>query len=349
MMNLVFIGSIALLLTVIYTWSFCFLSHERWQILGSIPLFKQADGSWQGLNLTYYGLINAFGVSAAAGLVLVLLSSIGLAMEVILSVIAATLLLFAPLAKVIARWVEKKKHTFSIGGAAFAGLVASPPLLWLLRCSPTHFGYPELPVMQIIAALAVGYALGEGMGRLACISFGCCYGKPIESFPVGWRNFLSPFCIVYDGETKKAVYADGLTGRKTIAVPAMTAVLFSASALTGAYLFLEGHAAWAYLSCVWVTQFWRFLSEFLRADYRGEGSISAYQKMALAAGIAATLYFWTIPEHLLVSNIVKGLQANWHPLILLLYQFIWLAIFLFLGRSRVTAAHIRLFVCKDRI
>jgi hypothetical protein len=34
-----------------------------------------------------------------------------------------------------------------------------------------------------------------------------------------------------------------------------------------------------------VTQVWRFLSEFLRADYRGSGRISAYQVMALFAAV----------------------------------------------------------------
>jgi prolipoprotein diacylglyceryltransferase len=349
MINLFFIGSIALVLTLLYTWSFRFLSRERWQILGSIPLYKQTDGSWQGLNLTYYGLINACSVCAAAGLVLVLLSAVNVTMGMILAIVGGVLLMCAPLAKLIARWVEKKKHTFSIGGAAFAGLVISPPLLWSIRYFPTRFGYPELPVMQIMAALAVGYALGEGMGRLACISFGCCYGKPIEGFPARWQHLLTPFCIVHVGETKKAAYADGLNGRKTLAVPAITAVLYSASALTGAYLFLDGHAAAAYLLCVWVTQMWRFFSEFLRADYRGGGRVSAYQKMALAAVLTATLYYWAIPETPLVSDIVTGLRANWNPLILLLYQFTWITIFFYLGRSRVTAARIHLFVCKDRI
>ncbi|MFH0727941.1 MAG: prolipoprotein diacylglyceryl transferase family protein [Pseudomonadota bacterium] len=349
MTNLFFIGTIALLLAAIFTWSFRFLARERWQILGSIPLYKQADGSWAGLNLTYYGLINAGGVSAAAGLVLVLLSSLGLPVGVISGIIGGILLLCAPSAKLIARWVEKKRHTFSIGGAAFAGLVVSPPLLWSIRFLPTRFGYPELPVMQTMAALAIGYALGEGIGRLACISFGCCYGKPVDSLPARWRRILSPFCIVYDGETKKAAYAGGLNGRKTVAVPAVTAVLYASSALIGAYLFLAGHAAAAYLTCVWVTQLWRFFSEFLRADFRGGGRISAYQKMALAATLIAFGYYLAIPEMPLVADIVLGLQAGWNPLVLLLSQFTFLAIFLYLGRSQVTAANIHLFVRKDRI
>ena len=39
----------------------------------------------------------------------------------------------------------------------------------------------SLPVLPTLAALAVGYAFGEGIGRLACISYGCCYGKPLRT------------------------------------------------------------------------------------------------------------------------------------------------------------------------
>jgi hypothetical protein len=349
MTNILFVGSIALVLAAIYAWSFRSLARERWQILGSIPIRKQADGTWQGLNLTYYGLINACSVTAAALLVLVLLASVGLPFEMTLVVVFGLLLLLTPMAKLIARWVEKKKHTFSIGGAAFTGLILTPPLMWLLRSLPAHYGYPRLPVMEIISAAAVAYALGEGSGRLACISFGCCYGKPLERLPVWLQRWLAPFCIVYEGATKKADYADGLCGRKTIAVPAITAVLYSAAALAGIYLFLDGHTPAAYLLCVAITQLWRFVSEFLRADYRGAGRISVYQYMALAATAAAFLYFNWFSGMPMSADITKGLRAIWNPLIILICQFAWTAVFIYMGRSHVTAAHIRLYVRPDRI
>lgn len=349
MTNLIFVGSLALALAAVYAWCLRKLGRERWQILGTIPVRKQADGSWHGLNLTYYGLINACSVTAAASLVLILLSSVGLPLELTATVVFGLLLLLAPLAKLIARWVEKKKHTFSIGGVAFAGLILTPPLLWLLRTLPARYGYPQLPVMEILSATVVAYALGEGSGRLACISFGCCYGKPLERLPPRLQDWLAPFSTLCEGATKKAHYAEGLAGRRTIAVPAMTAVLYTAAALAGIYLFLIGHAPAAYLLCALTTQIWRFLSEFLRADFRGGGRISAYQRMALGAAAAALLYYRLVPAAALSADIIQGLRAVWNPIIILACQFTWTAVFLYMGRSQVTAARILLFVRSDRV
>jgi hypothetical protein len=142
-----------------------------------------------------------------------------------------------------------------------------------------------------------------------------------------------------------------LNGRKTLAVPAITAALYSGVALFGCYLFLSGRADAAYLACVLITQIWRFISEFLRADYRGAGNISVYQKMAMLSCVAAVFYFATLPvsDAPYLADILHGLTAGWDPLILLLFQAVWLATFLYLGRSQVTAAQINLFVRRDRI
>jgi hypothetical protein len=349
MASIFFIGSMAFFLSAIYAFGFRHLSREHWQILGTIPLRKQKDGTWQGLNLTYYGLLNASSVTLAVLLVLILLSSVGLPLVITLSVVAGVLLLCAPLANLIARWVEKKKHTFTIGGAAFVGIMMSPPLLWMLHIISTHFEYPPIPLFEIMSALTVGYALGEGSGRLSCISFGCCYGKPLDSLPRRLQRIFSPFCLVYEGATKKAAYAAGLAGRKTVAVPAMTAVFYSTAALLGTYFYLNGRAKTAYLLCVMITQLWRFFSEFLRADYRGGRRISAYQIMSLLAAAAALLYFWILPATPVNADIIQGLRTLWNPLIILACQITWVVVFLYMGRSQVTAAHISLYVRSDRI
>ena len=79
------------------------------------------------------------------------------------------------------------------------------------------------------------------------------------------------------GATKKVVYADGLARQRIIAIQSLTATIYSATALIGTYLFLQGHLKAAYLTCMLITQFWRIFSEFLRADDRGNGFISIYQ------------------------------------------------------------------------
>ena len=212
-----------------------------------------------------------------------------------------------------------------------------------------HWTAARLPVMSVMAAITVGYALGEGIGRLACISYGCCYGKPLASLPPVWQHAARPFCVAFYGGTKKAVYAGGLEGQPVLAIQGFTAVLYTATALSGAWLFLAGHASAAYLTCVIVTQVWRVLSEFLRADYRGNGRISAYQMMAAAAAVLAVVWVLILPSERPHTDLIKGLRILWNPGIILTCQLLWIGIFLYLGRSSVTAARITFFVRSDRI
>jgi len=127
--NLIFISILAALLGALYAWGFRNLGRERWQFIGTIPIFKDPGGHWQGLNLTYYGLFNANACTLSVMIVYILLAASGIALPAIHMVITATLLFCVPAAKLVTRWVEKKAHTFSIGGAAFVGLVLTP---WLM-------------------------------------------------------------------------------------------------------------------------------------------------------------------------------------------------------------------------
>jgi len=49
------------------------------------------------------------------------------------------------------------------------------------------------------------------------------------------------------------------------------------------------------------------------------------------------------------THIAKGLASIWSPEIILFLQALWLIIFLFTGRSKVTAAEISLYVVRERI
>jgi hypothetical protein len=136
--------------------------------------------------------------------------------------------------------------------------------------------------MAVFSALMVGYALGEGIGRLACISFGCCYGRPMDGMPKVMQRYFSWAAFTYTGCTKKIAYAHRLEGKKIFAVQGVTAVLYSISALAGTLLYLQGAYAWAYFVCLLVTQAWRFFSEFFRSDYRDDRKITVYQIMSLS-------------------------------------------------------------------
>ncbi len=60
-----------------------------------------------------------------------------------------------------------------------------------------------------MAVLSIGYTFGESLGRLACLSFGCCYGKPLSQCSEQIRNLFEHFNVVFTGETKKRLMRRG--------------------------------------------------------------------------------------------------------------------------------------------
>jgi hypothetical protein len=99
-----------------------------------------------------------------------------------------------------------------------------------------------------------------------------------------------------------------------------------------------------------ITQGWRILSEFFRADYRGTGRITAYQIMAVLSVAYAFLLFFMLP----VSggappDLMAGLQSLWDPGMMLCLGALWLYSFLYTGRSRVIGATVRFYVVKENI
>jgi hypothetical protein len=350
MSNLIFLAALAILLGTSYYWGFSRLSKERWQFIATMPMHKDAQGAWQGLNLTYYGLFNANACTLATAVVFILLTAIAVSPAIVATVCLILIVMCAAAAKWVARWVEQKPNTLSIGGASFVGFLALPWLIMALDGLLAYRWGTRLPVMSTMAAVVIGYALGEGYGRLACISFGCCYGRRIDQLPSWVRPWLRPLSLVYHGKTKKIAYASGWEGERVVAVQAITAVLYSFAALAGIYLYLQGQPAAAYLMGIVVTQLWRAASEYLRADYRGEGRISTYQAMAVITTVYGVCLFLALPADTAGTiTLDRGLGALWQPLPLVLLQLLWLAIFLYTGRSKVTGARIRLFTHKDRV
>ena len=69
------------LLTLI-VWGVRTLPAERWQMLAAVPLAKSADGSWRGLNLTFYGFFSATGTTFGFAIMLLLLASVGMPVAV---------------------------------------------------------------------------------------------------------------------------------------------------------------------------------------------------------------------------------------------------------------------------
>ncbi|GBE12680.1 prolipoprotein diacylglyceryl transferase [bacterium BMS3Bbin14] len=351
MPELLFILSCSLGFAILFTWGFRHLPGERWQMLAVVPSRRSGRGSWQGTNFTFYGFLVACSTTGGALLTLILLRSVAVglwgALLLLLIILAVTL----PAAKIMARVVEKKRHTFTIGGAFFCGLVMAPWVVmavnWWLRAR----GVPQIDMIVLLAALAIGYTLGEGLGRLACVSFGCCYGKPVKDCGRLSRLLFGRLSFVFTGPTKKAVYEGALEGERLVPVQAMTSILYTATAMICAYLFLTSHFVAALLISLVVSQVWRFFSETLRADFRGLGKVSAYQKMSLAAlpYIAAVAFFAPQPVQAAQPSILQGLTIFTQPVPMISLQLLWFIIFLVFGRSTVTASTVSFHLVREHV
>jgi hypothetical protein len=354
MMNAAFVATIAIFLGLLFRWSFRALLREDWQIIASVPVSKEGPATWRGLNITAYGLILGMATVAGVTVVLILLGAVGIPVRMTILAISSLLMICIPAAKIMAALVEKKRGTFTVAGAMFVGVLAAPPLVWGLG---KIFGpYPDLKVsiQAIIAAPAVAYALGEGIGRLACISFGCCYGKPLSECSALTRKLLGSWTFVFPGKTKKIAYESGLDGVAVVPIQAATAVVNTSVGLMGMLLFLNTHYSAALILTLVVTQLWRVWSETLRADYRGEGKISSYQVMSaisilLVMGLAYVLPTEPGSQPLPPPDLTVGLSSLWSPEVILFLQVVGVATFLFYGRSTVTGSTISFHVFHQRI
>jgi hypothetical protein len=238
--------------------------------------------------------------------------------------------------------VDKTRSGFTVGGASFVGLLGAPVAVYLVNISAGGF---HVPLMPALAAAAIAYCFGEGVGRLACISFGCCYGKSLADAGPRAARIFNRFHFVFHGGTKKIAYASGLQGVSVIPVQALTAMIFSLLGMVAAALFFQSQYAVAFALTTLVSQTWRVYSETLRADYRGGGRISVYQVMAALSVVIAGLLALTLPAAGHVrADVVRGLAVLWSPGILLFLEFLWLGLFLFMGRSETTASTLSLHV-----
>ncbi len=344
-----FLLIITLCYVLLFVWSFKHLPQERWQMLAVIPKYKISESQWSGLNLTYYGFFNAFAYTISVFMFILLMSSIGINFTNILIMILSLLMICVPASNLLAFLIESNKYNFTVGGASFIGIILTPIILYFFNNSGLE--YLRLPFVETLAAIAIAYAYGEGTGRLACISFGCCYGKAIEESSPIIRKLFKIWNVIFYGKTKKIAYASAMDGKKVIPIQALTSIINISVAITGTILFLSSHMLITLFFVIFITQLWRFISEFLRADYRGNYYISVYQKMALISiiYISIIVLFYSDYNSVFMPDITGAFQMLWNPMIILLLQSIWLIIFFYTGKSSVTASSIRFYVLKDRV
>lgn len=346
MANELFILILLLTCGALLAWGFKVLPRDGWQMLATLPIRPLGNGQWQGLNLTWYGLLTANAYLAALIMLIILLGAAGIELSGAMLVAVILLGLCVPASRLVARLVEGKAHTFTVGGAVFVGIVAAPWVVLLVNLLTSY----QMPILTTLAAISIAYAFGEGLGRLACISFGCCYGKPLSQCSPRLQKLFNRWNFRFHEETRKCSYASHLQGEATLPVQGITALLYVGSGLIATELFLHGLYAWSFAVCLLITQLWRVFSELLRADYRGDNKFSVYQIMGLIAtpyALFAAFYFHD--SRAFTPVLAQGLAQLWQPGTLLFLQLLWIVLFIYTGRSSVTGANLSFHVHRDRI
>src|SRR5215510_14513610 len=197
----------------LFYWAFRNLPAEHWQIIAAVPFKRRDDGTWHGVNLTYYGFFNATACVFSCATILMLMGSVKVSLAATLAITCLLLIICFPAAKIVARLVERKSSTFTIGGASFVGILLLPWIIYAFNSFAGPRFHLTASMTPMLAAVAIAYAFGEAFGRLACISFGCCYGKLLWQTPQSLQRILRRYCFVFRGETKKVAYEANLIGR----------------------------------------------------------------------------------------------------------------------------------------
>ncbi len=160
---------------------------------------------------------------------------------------------------------------------------------------------------------------------------------------------MRKFPLVFHGSTKKVAYASGLAEEPLIPVQTVTAVVFTVAGLIGLGLFLAGHYRLAAIVPALATWGWRALSESLRADHRGSSRISVYQLMAVVAMAYLASMITVLSGGGPMPNLAAGLAKLASAGVIVLLQVLWVSLFLFYGRSRVTGSVVSFHVVSERV
>lgn len=328
-----------------------FPSRDR-QFLASLPLRKNEDGTFQGLNITTYGLMNAVAYTFGTSIFLFLSLSSETPIGIIILSVLVILLISMPASKIVAKLVEKKDNTFTVSGGSFVGGLLSPIIFYIflyLDCKDSSMALSK--TLVLLGAVSTAYLFGEGLGRLGCLSFGCCYGSRVDTLKRGFKIFFSNFYTKFQGDTKKVAYEGGLEGEKTVPVQTMAIILFNLTALFSTFLFLNKSFLSSFLISVVSAQFFRFFSEFLRSDFRGNKKITVYQIFSIIMTLYSFIVAYLLKDNRATPqvNIEYGLSVFFTAKILILLQIIFLGAFIYTGTSKVTYSKINFYVDKGKI
>jgi hypothetical protein len=231
------LGLAAIATASYYGWAFRTLAGEHWQVLATLPRRRDEHGEWRGVNFTWYGALTANAYVIAVAAFLVLMTTLETSLRPLLIVVGGTLAICVPASRWMSRVIDRKPFGFTVAGAYTVGAVVMPPLA--LMCNAV-MGEAVIPIAPLLAAAGVAFVLGEGIGRLACISFGCCYGVPLKDCPALVRRLLGKRSFSFTGPTKKASYEGRLEGVPLVPIQAITTVVLTLTAFAAGMLFLGG-------------------------------------------------------------------------------------------------------------
>jgi len=124
--DMLLVGLLAICCTAYLWWGVRVLPAERWQIAASVPLARDSTGSWRGLNLTWYGILSANAYVVATGIAFGLFAAVELPARASFAMLSAMLAVCVPASRLVARLVERKANTFTVGGAVFVGTLVAP-------------------------------------------------------------------------------------------------------------------------------------------------------------------------------------------------------------------------------
>ena len=343
----IFIVTLAILSIALLWWGFKMLPNERWQIMATIPVQKIDSERWDGINLTYYGVFSANAYLVSMVMVFILFGAININIRATFVLILIMMIFCVPMARILAMVVEKKAFTRTVGGAVFVGIFIAPLAILVINTmmGPAVF----IPYMPAMAALAISYSFGEGIGRLACISFGCCYGKRLSECTPFLQMLFRKYNFIFLGRTKKIAYESGMEGEQVFPIQAITSGLYVSTGIICTYLFLNSRYAVSFLISILVTQGWRSVSEIFRADYRGQGKVSVYQIMSIIAVMYSLILWNWLPDSRIIVNIMDGVITLWQAETIIFLLFLWVGIFLHTGCSKVTGSIVSFHVHADRI
>lgn len=348
MIDSAFIASLAAAMAALFVWGFRMLPQERWQMIAAVPLAKDRQGDWRGMNLTFYGFFSATGSVFGIGLAVLLLASIHVRILIAVILVGGIIVVCLPASRLVAAIVEQKSSTYTIAGAAFVAAIVLPPVVWLGAKLLGGWGL-TLYAVPTLAAAAIAYAIAEAIGRLACMSFGCCYGTPVRDASPRLAKVFRRFNTVFHGETKKAAYASSLQNEPLVPVQALTSMVFAFSGVVGLVFFVMQYWRIAVLVPVIGTWGWRAIAENLRADHRGHTRMSVYQIISMIALAYLSAAAFVLPASGSAPDLALGLSELAKLPVFLALQSLWVLLFLFYGRSQVTASVLTFHVVTERI